>query len=98
VGETGDTRTPLLPMRRERLLRELRNLEVQSEADRRWHGVVRRAVLKAAAWYALGLYLIGWSWHTTNVELAHYLYAAGMYTCVLGHTFTAVKFWLDELR
>lgn len=98
MGETGERRAPLLPMRADRVRRELRNLEAQNEADRRWRRVVRRAVLKAAAWYALGLYLIAWSWHTTNVELAHYLYAAGMYTCVLGHTLTAVKFWLDELR
>jgi hypothetical protein len=98
VGETGDRQTPLLPMRTERTLREMRNLEAQNEAERRWRRVVRRAVLKAAAWYALGLYLIAWSWHTTSIELAHYLYAAGMYTCVLGHTFTAVRFWLDELR
>ena len=89
---------PLLTLRSDRVARELRNLQAQDAADRRWRRVVRRAVVKAAAWYTLGLYLIGWSWHTTSYELAGYLYVAGMYTCVLGHTFTAVKFWLDELR
>ncbi len=96
--DATDRHAPLLTIRAERIARELRNLRSQDEADRRWRRVVRRAVVKAVAWYALGLYLIGWSWHTTNYELAGYLYVAGMYTCVLGHTFTAVKFWLDELR
>lgn len=98
MGETVDRQAPLLRMRTERILRELRNLEAQNEADRRWQRAVRRAVLRAVGWYTLGLVLIGWSWHTTDIELAHFLYAVGMYTCVLGHTFTAVKFWLHELR
>lgn len=98
MREEPDRRTPLLPMRADRILRELRRLDEQNQADRRWRRIVRRAVLRALAWYALGLYLIAWSWHTTNVEFAGYLYTAGMYTCALGHTFTAVRFWLDELR
>jgi hypothetical protein len=98
VAKTIDRRGPLLPMRAERIVRELRNLRAQDEADRRWRRIVGRAVLRAAAWYGLGLYLIAWSWHTTNLDHAHYLFAAGMYTCALGHTFTAVRFWLAELR
>jgi hypothetical protein len=33
---------------------------------------------------------------STVAKLAGYLYVAGIYVCAIGHTFTAVNFWLRE--
>lgn len=94
----GPDTLPLLKIPPARVERERRALLAQDEADRHWVKVVRRLVMRALAWYAFGLFLIGSSWHTTNLELAGYLYVAGMYVCALGHTFTFVNFWLRELH
>ena len=89
---------PLLKIPPVRVERERRALRAQDEADRHWMRIVRRLVLKALTWYGFGLFLIGSSFHTTNVELAGYLYVGGMYVCALGHTFTFVNFWLREFH
>jgi hypothetical protein len=88
--------SPLLTLPPPRVARERQLLAAQDAADRRWGKIIRRTVAKALAWYLVGLFLIGFSWHTTNYDLAGYFYVAGMYVCALGHTFTVVNFWLRE--
>jgi hypothetical protein len=87
---------PLLTLSSERIARERRDMWAQDESDRRWSRIVGRAVLKAAAWYAFGLLLIGFALNTTNYDLASVLYVVGMFVCALGHTMTAVRFWIAE--
>ena len=94
----GHDALPLLKIPPARVERERRALRAQDAADRRWVKVVRQLVMRALGWYGFGLFLIGSSWHTTNYDLAGYLYVGGMYVCALGHTFTFVNFWLREFH
>ncbi len=91
-----DRRTPLLRLSDARIARELQDVRVQDEADRRWRRIATRAVLKVLAWYVFGLFLMGSALHTTNYELAGYLYVAGVFVYALGPAMTAVRFLMVE--
>lgn len=94
--EAHDRLAPLLRLSSTRIAREFDRVRVQDEADRRWRRLATRAVVKVLAWYVFGLFLMGSALHTTNYELAGYLYVAGVFVYALGPTMTAVRFWMVE--
>ena len=84
---------PLLSLSPERIAREVR----AAEAAAYWAAEARRASyrpiwLGARLWLG-GVWLIGWSWHTTNYDAGQIAFWAGLLSGYLGMCCVAWAVW-----
>ena len=86
----------LLELGEDRIRTEIRRAAELRAADRYWRTRSARFVLRLLGTYAFGVFLIGFSLHTTNYDIARWVVVAGFLVAGLGPMFVGVRTWLDE--